>query len=83
VLGESISLGCPAIAFKCPFGADEIIENGVNGIIVPYQDVDALASAMQRFVLEPQLRDQLIKNIFFSGNRFNKNMIADQWLSVY
>lgn len=40
VLVESITLGTPVIAFNCPSGPREIIEDRVNGYLVEYQDVE-------------------------------------------
>lgn len=40
VLVESITLGTPVVAFDCPSGPSEIIQDGVNGYLVGYQDVE-------------------------------------------
>lgn len=45
VLIESITLGTPVIAFDCPNGPREII-NEQNGFLVEYLSVDGLVSAM-------------------------------------
>jgi glycosyltransferase involved in cell wall biosynthesis len=39
VLIESITLGTPVIAFDCPSGPREIIQDGVNGYLVGYKDL--------------------------------------------
>lgn len=46
VLVESITLGTPVIAFDCPSGPREIIQNGVNGYLVKYLDVQSLSKYM-------------------------------------
>lgn len=51
-LMEAMALGVPCISTDCrPGGARELIEDGVNGWIVPRNDVDALAKKI-RFVLK-------------------------------
>ncbi|MCM1251891.1 MAG: glycosyltransferase [Clostridium sp.] len=46
---EAIALGIPAIATDCPIGGCRMyIEDGVNGLLVPVGDKEALAAAMKR-----------------------------------
>ena len=42
VLLESLAMNTPVIAFNCPGGTSEIIEDGLNGCLVKYQDIDDL-----------------------------------------
>ena len=42
VLIESIFLNTPVVAFDCKSGPSEIIDNGINGYLVKYQDVEEL-----------------------------------------
>lgn len=46
VLVESIAAGTPVISFNCPSGPDDIIEPGINGILVPNQNLKAFTEAI-------------------------------------
>tara|TARA_B110000211_G_scaffold234517_1_gene304534 strand:- start:1586 stop:2707 length:1122 start_codon:yes stop_codon:yes gene_type:complete len=46
VLLEANVCGTPVVAFNCPGGVAEIIENGVNGFLVENQNIEKLASTI-------------------------------------
>lgn len=56
VLLEALSLGIPSVATRCPTGPDEIVTDGVNGILVPTADSQALADGIKRIMLDAALR---------------------------
>ena len=57
---EAMAIGLPTICTDCPCGgARMIIENGVNGILVPVRNVDALACAMDMVANDEELRMRL------------------------
>lgn len=47
VLIEAALCGTPAVAARCRFGPEELIEDGVDGRLVPVGDAGALARALQ------------------------------------
>lgn len=54
VLAEAAASGMPVVSFDSG-GVGEIVENGVNGFLVPYGDIDAFVAALARFITEPEL----------------------------
>jgi glycosyltransferase involved in cell wall biosynthesis/sugar phosphate isomerase/epimerase len=60
VLIEAMAACVPVIGTNVP-GIRDVIEDGVNGLLVPLGDVRALAAAMERVVWNRQLRDRLIE----------------------
>lgn len=57
---EAMSMGRPIITTDAP-GCRETVIDGRNGFLVPVKDVDALKSAMEKFILEPDLISQMGK----------------------
>lgn len=56
---EALALGVPSIATRCQTGPEEIITDGVNGLLVPPADEKALAEAIKRVLSDPELRRKL------------------------
>ncbi|ENY3838189.1 glycosyltransferase [Vibrio vulnificus] len=52
VLIESITLGTPVIAFDCPSGPREIIQEGVNGYLVDYLSVQDLQDETKKLLIQ-------------------------------
>jgi len=77
VLVESITLGTPIIAFDCPSGPAEILEDGKWGRLVPVGDVEALADAMAA-----TLDDELHPNVSARAADFSVDRAVDGYLKV-
>jgi len=50
---EGMSMGRPVVVTDAP-GCREVVVNGVNGHMAPPRDPQALAEAMERFILHPE-----------------------------
>ena len=61
VLVESIAMNTPVIAFDCPGGTNEIIQDGLNGHLVNNQDVDDLKKKLSILLLN-KFNDNDLKN---------------------
>ena len=61
-LMEAMACGLPCIAADCDFGPGELIEHGVNGMLVPVEDPNALAKAMAQVADDRNLAEILSCN---------------------
>ena len=50
---EAMACGRPAITTDAP-GCRETVTDGVNGLLVPVKDVDAIVAAMEKLLTEPE-----------------------------
>lgn len=76
VLIEALAVGTPVIATRVG-GVPEIVEDGVNGLLVPPGDPDALADAIRRFFADDELRARLRAAARSSVNRFAPETVFD------
>ena len=81
VLVEALAVGTPVIATRVG-GVPEIVEDGVNGLLVPAGDAAALAAAIDRFFRDDELRGRLRANAAPSAERFAPERVLDELESV-
>jgi glycosyltransferase involved in cell wall biosynthesis len=66
---EALAVGTPVIASDAG-GTTEILEDGVNGLVVAKGDAEALAQAIRRYFADPELRERLRAATVGSVERF-------------
>lgn len=76
---EAMSIGLPCISTKCrPGGAELLIQDGINGLLVSTNDVDAMCDAMQKMT-DGLLADALGREAKRIKERFSEETIASMW----
>ncbi|MBA4372407.1 MAG: glycosyl transferase [Thermodesulfovibrio sp.] len=83
VLAEAMTLGTPVVSTDCPSGPAELISEGINGLLVPIENEDALARAILRVLLDEKLRSVLANNGRTRAEDFAVNRIADEYSRVF
>ena len=80
---EAMALGLPVICTDCPAGgAAMVIENGVNGLLVPVGDASALAVAMNIVADNHELAQRISRQAKEVANRFSSESIGRMWERV-
>ncbi|WP_431968475.1 glycosyltransferase family 4 protein [Actinacidiphila sp. bgisy160] len=73
---EAMRVGLPVVSTDCPLGPGEIISDGVDGLLVPPRDVDALAASMLRLINDDELRKRMGRAALEKGARYDPAEIA-------
>ncbi len=79
---EALACGCPVVAYACPHGVREIVQHGVNGLLLPPEDVAALRHALVRLLATPQERTALRAQIAPTLAQFAAPAITARWGAV-
>ena len=82
VLVEAMACGVPAIATRSA-GTDDIISDGVDGVLVARHTPDAVAAALTRVLLDRPLRDRMAASARESSERFARPVIARAYDRVF
>lgn len=80
---EAMRGGLPVVATACPHGPAEIIEDGVDGCLVPVGDTDAVAAALLRLIEDDGLRHRMGRAALGASERFDPARIAERHESLF
>jgi len=77
---EAMALGLPVVSTDCPCGGPaELIEDGVNGLLVPVGDAFALADAFRRILEDSELEKKLGENAQHIVEKLAPDKVNKEW----
>jgi glycosyltransferase involved in cell wall biosynthesis len=82
-LVEAAAAGRAIVTTDVP-GCRDVVRDGYNGLLVPPRATTELATALERLIIDPLLRDQMGRNgRLVAEQRFGKDAISRQTLALY
>jgi phosphatidylinositol alpha-mannosyltransferase len=82
ILVEAMAAGVPVVASDIP-GFDEVVSDGVDGILVPPGEPPALAAAAERVLEDPDLAERLAGAGREKASSFSWTRVADRIVAIY
>jgi glycosyltransferase involved in cell wall biosynthesis len=82
VLVEAMSKGLAVVAFDCPRGPGEIIDDGRDGVLVPPEDVGALSRALLAVVGDEERRRALGTAALETARRYDPSTVGKSWVTL-
>lgn len=83
VLIEAQSQGLPIVSFDCPNGPSDIIENGVNGILVEDQNKEKLYEGICYMIEHPEERKMMGKKSSDNVTQYSVEEICKMWVKLF
>lgn len=81
-VAESLAAGTPVVAYDVDYGPAELVEDGVNGRVVPDASIDQLASALVDVLSDAQAWRRMSQAAPASAERLRPEVVAAQWLDL-
>lgn len=81
VITEAMSYGLPIVSFSTE-GPSEIIQNDINGFLIPNYEIDIFANKVVTLIKEKNTRKKISKSAISRSKDFNIDNIMNQWNDV-
>lgn len=83
VLVEAMSCGVPAIAFDCKCGPADIVQSGINGLLVPSGNISALADAMMELMQNSEMRKRMSLEARKVTETYSEERVMRRWVTLF
>ena len=83
VMIEAMACGLPVVTFDYKCGPRDIIDDGVNGLLVKEGDIKGLAAAMMKVMENEELRQRMSQQARKVTERYSEEVVMRQWVSLF
>jgi len=82
-LVEAMAYGLPAVSFDCDTGPRDIIRHAVDGFLVAPGNDGAMESALEKLILDNELRTDFGSRAMEARERFSLKKISSMWEELF
>lgn len=79
-LSEAVAFPLPVIAYDCPVGPSDIINNNENGYLIPLNDRQQYKDKLEEMMLSRELRSEMTLEFEDYRNKYTKEKIVLKYL---
>ena len=83
VMIEAMACGLPVVTFDYKCGPKDIIKDGENGLLVRNGDIQALADAMMKVMVDQEYRKRLSENALNVVSTYSEETVMNKWISMF
>jgi glycosyltransferase involved in cell wall biosynthesis len=83
VMIEAMTHALPIVAFDCPTGPRDVLTDGVDGILVPPRDTDALAAALKEVVSDRGRRLEMGAAAAVAARAYAPDVVMPMWENLF
>ena len=83
VIIEAMTCGLPIVSYDCPSGPGDLIEDGVNGYLIPVGDEAAFASRIMELIQDKDLRMKLGTEARMRSDYYSQDRIMMLWQQLF
>jgi glycosyltransferase involved in cell wall biosynthesis len=82
ILLEAMGAGMGVVAFDCPTGPSDVIDDRRNGLLVPPRNVDAFAAALEEMIADEGLRRRCAAAAIETAHEYTMEAIGPRWAEL-
>lgn len=79
---EAMHFGIPCISTDCPTGPSELIEDGINGFLIPMNNEEVLTKKINQLISKEDLRLSFGKKGQKTVDQFKVDSVVEQWNKI-
>ncbi len=83
VMPEAMSCGLPVVAFDCPSGPANIINDGVDGYLIKNRDMNSFVDKVCYLIENREMRLKMGKAAVQSSLRYSPDVVIPKWKELF
>jgi poly(glycerol-phosphate) alpha-glucosyltransferase len=79
---ESISHGCPCISYDIDYGPSDLIEEGINGYLIEFNNEEDMACKICSLFADVEKLQEMSEASYKKAEEFQADVVAEKWRSL-